>query len=155
MTTPGSNLLLSALKVIQRQALQYFKAQPRTLNQVGQDVVMYDAPIQVFGSFQPVPKSMYEQYGLDFTKDYFIFYSLNDITDVHRDVSGDQIEYNGRRFQCESNTEWFSLDYWKAILCIRVPNPPAIEEQAVLGFNELPQVNSNANFDNGSFADVG
>ena len=117
MGTPGSNLLLQALTVIVPQTIAYYKALPRTTNAVGQYVTTYDSPVNVRGSFQAVPRNMYQAYGLDFQKNYYTFYTLNDIIDLQRDVSNDQIVFNNQRFQCESNNDWFAVDHWKGVLC--------------------------------------
>jgi hypothetical protein len=117
MSVPGSNLLKQALTVIAAQTITYYQALTRTVNTVGQWVTPYAEPVSIRGSFQAVPRNLYQQYGLDFQKDYYTFYSLNDIMDIKRDVSNDQIEFNGLRYQCESNNDWFAVDKWKGILC--------------------------------------
>lgn len=109
-----------AVRLIAQTAIVYYQYTGRTLNEVGQDVVTYAAPVTVLGSYQPVQRAMYEQLGLDFTKNYYNFYVPSDFLDVSRDVSGDQITYNGRRFQCQSNTEWFSIDGWQAVLTVDI-----------------------------------
>lgn len=144
MTVPGSNLLKSALTVIQRSVIQYYAAQSRTLNDVGQWLTVHAQPFEVYGSFQPVPKRLYEAYGLDLQKSYYIFYSLQPIVDVRRDVSNDQLTYQGERFQCESNTGWFRADGWDAVLCCKLDVP--IVATSIFGFGV-----ENQNFKNGNF----
>jgi len=126
MTVPGSNLLAQALGVIASQVISFYKYNGRTSNTVGQYVSVYLAPVDIRGSFQPVPKNLYMAYGLDLQKDYYTFYTLNDLLDINRDVSNDQIVFNNVRFQCESNVEWFSLDKWKAVLCCRLRPEPVL-----------------------------
>ncbi len=117
---PGQNLLNMALTVIARQTLQYYQYASRALNVVGQEVTTYQSPVNMFGSWQPVPRKLYMQYGLDLQKDYFTFYTSNNVLDVVRDVSGDQLVFNGRRYQVESNNDWFELDGWKGVLCCNI-----------------------------------
>jgi len=117
MGTPGSNLLKQALTVIVPQIVTYYRALPRTTNAIGQYVTTYDTPVDVRGSFQAVPRNLYQAYGLDFQKSYYTFYTLNDIIDLQRDVSNDQIVFNSLRYQCESNNDWFAVDHWKGVLC--------------------------------------
>ena len=116
MTVPGSNLLNQALTVIYRQVITYYLAGTRTQNSVGQWVTPYTSS-NIVGSFQPVPKNLYQAYGLDLQKTYATFYTSNNIIDVARDVSNDQIVYNSQRYQCESNNDWFAQDGWKGVLC--------------------------------------
>lgn len=114
---PGCNLLNMALRVIQRQSITYYQFSGRTLNAVGQDVTTYAAPVTIVGSWQPIPRNLNEQWGLDLQKDYFTFFSSNNILDVTRDVSGDQLVFMTKRYQVESDTDWYQLDGWKGIIC--------------------------------------
>lgn len=122
---PGSNLLGRALKVIAKQTLSYYKFAGRTLNDVGQDITAYDAPVDIKGSFQAVNQSLYEMNGLDLQKSYFIFYVEQGLMDIERDTSGDQLEFFGRRYQVQSNAEWIDIDGWIGLLCVEVKNPNA------------------------------
>lgn len=145
MPIPGQNLLNMALTVIAKQPMRYYRALGRTLNSVGQDITQY-APVQtIYGSWQPVPRRLYEQFGLDLQKDYFILYTSNNVIDITRDVSGDQLAFDGQRYQCESNTEWFHLDGWNGILCVHLGDDTASTTVWGLGIY-------NQNFGNGNFA---
>lgn len=117
---PGSNLLNSALSAISSQLVEYHKFQGTSINSIGMEITTYEDPIFIWGSFQPVQRSMYEQYGLDFSKTYANFYSSNNIISVDRDVSGDQIIFQGDKYQCESNTKWYGIDGWNAVLLVKV-----------------------------------
>lgn len=114
------NLLNVALSVVGRQSFNYIAFTSRTPNAVGQDVATYAAPVALTGSVQPVPRSLYQQYGLDFQRDYLIFYVSQNAIDVTRDVSGDQMQFNGNLYQCVSETDWFPMNGWTAILCVKI-----------------------------------
>lgn len=146
---PGQNLLNMALTLIQRQAVTYYQCSGRTQNSVGQDVASYNRPVAITGSFQPVPRSLYEQYGLDLQKEYYIFYVSKDTIDVGRDVSGDQLAFNGARFQCESNNAWFPMDGWNGVICVYIGQDTA--DQVVWGFGSTSSPNSYRNFGRGNF----
>lgn len=120
MSIPGSDILNDALSVISSQAITYYKFTGRTLNNVGQDIATYDEPATIYGSFQPIPRNLYQQLGLDLQKSYFNLFTSNNIVDVGRDVSGDQINFQGQMYQCESLTEWFDMDGWVAIRCVAI-----------------------------------
>ena len=111
-------MLNMALTVISKQTIQYYQYSGRTLNAVGQDVTTYLSVVNLVGSWQPVPRKLYIVYGLDLQKDYFTFYTSNNLLDITRDVSGDQIAFMGRRYQVESDNDWFQLDGWKGVLCV-------------------------------------
>lgn len=148
---PGQNLLNMALTVIAKQTITYYRFASRALNDIGQDVTTYQDPIFIVGSFQPVPRTLYEQYGLDLQKDYFTFYTSTDNYDVRRNVSGDQIAFNGDRYQCESNNEWFALDGWNGILCVKIGEDTPASESVVWGFNSPTDNSTNVNFGHGNF----
>ncbi len=118
---PGMNLLDMAFTVISQQSVLYARSTGRTLNVNGHWVTTYATPITITGSFQPVPRSMYEKYGLDFQKVYYTFYTSNNVKDLQRNVSGDQITFNNQLFQCESNNDWFAQDGWLGVLCVLQP----------------------------------
>jgi hypothetical protein len=118
MSIPGQNILNMALTLINRQTVQYYQFESRALNSVGQDVTTYASVVNLVGSWQPVPRKMYIQYGLNLQKDYYTFYTSNNLLDVTRDVSGDQVAFMGKRYQVESNNDWFQLDGWKGVLCV-------------------------------------
>ncbi len=146
---PGQNLLNMALTIIAKQTITYYRNTGRVLNSVGQDIAEYAPPLFIVGSWQPVPRALYQQYGLDFQKDYFTFYTSNNVLDLERDISGDQIAFNGQRFQCESDNDWYGLDGWKGILCIHIG--PDKKDPVVWGFGTMPPSNTYLNFGNGYF----
>lgn len=121
MPTPGSNVLNAALRALAKQSFTYYAFLCRTPNQIGQDVTRYESPVTVQGSVQPVPRTLYQAYGLDFQRYYVNFYVSKSVLDVARDISGDQIAFGGRRFQCLSKTDWFGQDGWVAVLAVEVP----------------------------------
>ena len=144
MTVPGMNLLRMASTIILKQPIKYYRALGRILNSIGEDVTQYAPYKTIYGSWQPVPRRLYEQFGLDFQKDYFMLYTSNNVIDVGRDVSGDQVSFRGQRYQCESNNEWYQLDGWSGILCVHIGDD--IADMTVWGFGRF-----NRNFGNGNF----
>lgn len=148
MPIPGQNLLNMSLTVIAKQGVRYYEFAARTLNSVGQYITTYNPVRVIYGSWQPVPRRLYEQLGLDWQKDYFVLYTSTNTLDVTRNVSGDQISFNGQRYQCESNTEWFQLDGWNGILCVHLGDDTA--DTSVWGFGSF-----NKNFGHGNFMSRG
>ncbi len=148
---PGSNLLNQALTVIAKQAVIYHKALGRALNDIGQDVTVYDDPVKIYGSFQPVPKNLYDALGLNLQKSYYAFYTSNNVIDLQRNLSNDQLTFGNYRYQCESNTEWFLMDGWKSVLCCQLTSTNENILQSTFGFNTNTITNPNLNFENGDF----
>jgi hypothetical protein len=116
------NLLNMALSIIPKQAFQYYANTGRTIQPNGQYLATYAAPLPLSGSVQPVPRELYERYGLDLIKNYFTFFVSQNVMDITRNFSGDAFVYNGNYFQCEQKTDWFSYNGWDAILAIQVPS---------------------------------
>ena len=120
MSIPGSNLLNMAFTLIAKQTVSYYQYTSRATNAVGQDITTYAAPVSLAGSFQAVPRKLYELYGLDLQKSYFTFYASSNLLDVTRNVSGDQIVYSSRRYQIESANDWYAMGGWKGVLCVDI-----------------------------------
>jgi hypothetical protein len=121
MPVPGNNLLATALTIIAPYTLQYYQANGRALNDLGEYVTTYAAPVNVKGSFQPVPRNVYDLYGLDWQKSYFVFYTQSNMIDVQRDKTPDKLVNGSQTYVCESNTaDWFQIDRWKSLLCVLV-----------------------------------
>lgn len=150
---PGSNLLNMALRVIAKTPINYYQAVARPLNNIGQNVTLYAPVVMIFGSFQPVAREMYEILGLDLQKNYFRLFAPNNIIDIGRDVSADQIDFQGVRYQCESATPWYGIDGWVEMLCIDIGD---VELGDVFGFNDYTTypnlINDNQNFFLSNFA---
>lgn len=120
MGIPGINLLNKAMMVIAKQQVLYTKFMDRTKNDEGIWVPNYLPPAPLMGSFQAVPRRMYEFYGLDAQKNYATFYVSANLTDLARDVSCDQIYYAGKAYAVESANDWFAMDGWEGVLCVEV-----------------------------------
>lgn len=122
MNIPGANILNMAMSVLGNQTFQYKQFAGRNTNAIGLDVASYNALVTVTGSVQPIARNLYSQMGLDLQKNYVNVYVSKNISDIERNISGDQFLFNGRTFQCISKTDWFGMDGWDVILCIEVPN---------------------------------
>lgn len=146
---PGQNLLNMALRMIASQGLVYYHYLGRTQNSVGQDISQYSDGVKIVGSFQPVQRSLYEALGLDFQKDYWNFYASANLLDIGRSVSGDQIAFNGQRYQCESDADWYQIDGWKGSIFVHIGLDNA--DINVFGYGIKPSENTNINFGNGNF----
>lgn len=146
---PGQNLLKMALTMVQRQGLTYYQASGRVLNSLRQYVTTFAPGVTMYGSWQPVPRNLVKLYGLDLQKNYFTFYTSNNVLDLDRDITADQVAFNGQLYQVESNNDWFQLDGWKGILCVHIGED--VKQPNVFGFGTTPASTTYVNFDNGNF----
>ena len=101
----------------------------------------------MYGSWQPVPRDTVRQYGLDLQKDYYTFYTPNNVLDLARNITADQVAFNGQLFQVESENDWYALDGWKGILCVFIGTDT--QQADIFGFGG--EDNNYTNFGNGNF----
>lgn len=120
MAVPSSNLLKTAMRVIKMQDITHYAWLGRTVNSIGYDVDNYAAAQTIKGSFQPVPRARYAALGLDFSKSYVTVYTTTPIGCVDRDRSGDILSFNGRRYKCESPTDWIGVDGWTGVYAVDI-----------------------------------
>lgn len=124
MLVPGSNLLNMALSIQGKQTVLYSKWLERTENEIGYDVSKYGRADKVQGSFQPVPRSVYQVYGLDLSRNYATFYVSKNMLGVERDVGGDRVLYNGKEWQALAPNDWFAQDGWVGMLLVEFKKTP-------------------------------
>lgn len=118
MTTPGSNILNRATRLIAQQSVDYYQDIGRVNNEIGLDVTNYAPPVSILGSVQAVPLNDYVELGLDFGKTYLNLYTNTTLIGVERDVSGDVFVFSGRVYQCRSITNWKSMDGWNQVTAV-------------------------------------
>ncbi len=118
---PGGNLLNLAMTAVAKQQLQYVAYTGRVLAGNGDYVPAYAPPAVIYGSIQPVKRSLYSQMGLDFQKNYHNIFVPKDVLNIQRASAGDQFVYNRQTFQVLSNEAWFQMDGWDQTLCVEVP----------------------------------
>lgn len=120
MNVPGSNLLAMALTVITPQTIILYSATGRTQNERGSWVTSYAAPVPIEGSWQPVDQSKIQYLGLDTTKRYFNFFTLETIESVNTGESPDLAERNGRKYSTVGDTPWNDIDGWQSAMFIDI-----------------------------------
>jgi hypothetical protein len=120
MTTPGSNLLRRASRLIKFQEVQYYSAAERVLNAARQWVPGFGTATPLKASVQAVNRSSYAEMGLNFNSFYVQVYAMLNMVDLQRDSSGDRFIYNGDLYQMENGQSWFEQDGWATCLAVRI-----------------------------------
>lgn len=120
MSLPGMNLYVMATQIIAKQDYTYFAFVSRALDARGVWVVTYAAGIALRDSIQAVSRTLYETLGLDLSRYYVMIYTDNPLIVVDQGTSGDQIEFEGARYQLESETDWRPQDGHSGVLAIRL-----------------------------------
>lgn len=121
---PGANLLGMALSVIQPQALQHRAFVSREENSAGDSEAIFAAPASIDGSMQPVERKLYQQLGLNLSKNYSTLYVFGTVQPTARDRDGDLILYAGKTWQCESERDWSACGEYRKILCVETTEAP-------------------------------
>ena len=118
---PGNNILNAAFSAIGKQTVQYTKYLGKATNAAGLDEPNFAAAVPVLGSVQAIPRSKYEYLGLDFQKNYVMFYTSSCVLDLQRDVAGDRFTFGKKKYQCQSKTDWCAIDGWSSVLSVEIP----------------------------------
>jgi hypothetical protein len=116
---PG-NILARAFTLIPPIPIGWNQATSRVTNSIGLDVTAYAATQTIQASVQPMPRTLIQFLGLDVNKDYITVYANALLSDVARDISGDQLIYNGRIWQILSNTEWQPYAGFQGTMAVNV-----------------------------------
>lgn len=117
---PGFNLYKMATRLIGTSPYTFFAQASRGLDDRGVWVTSYAAGVELSDSIQSVSRGIYEKLGLDLDKYYLMIYTDNPLLVVERDTSGDQIEFQGERYQLLDNTDWRPQDGWSGVLAVRL-----------------------------------
>lgn len=120
MSLPGINVYALATRLIGKQDYIYYKQLTRDLDDRGIYISTYAAGVPLKDSIQPVKRILYSQMGLDRDRYYIFIYTESPLLVVERGTSGDQIEFNGARFELQSNTDWIPQDHWEGVLAVRL-----------------------------------
>ncbi len=123
MSVPGSNLLSAAFDLICADSLPLYRYEGKTLNSIGYDVRTYSRPVTISGSVQAVDRNFYTAQGLDFSKRYVQVWTESNVDDIYRGRSGDQITWNGNRWEIMGENNWHPIDGWNSFLAVQVPTP--------------------------------
>lgn len=118
---PGANLLGMALRHIRPQTLQYRAFVSRDENAAGDTVATFATAADIQGSMQPVDKKLYQELGLNLSKNYWTLYVFGDVQPTARDRDGDLVLFAGLTCQCESDRNWSAVGEYRKILCVEVP----------------------------------
>lgn len=116
------NVLARALKIIPKQKVTYKKFKKVTVNLIGNQVNVYEAPITVEGSIQPTDQDTLYKLGIANTGDIYTVYLRGSAVSIAQIQSNDLIiGSNGQVYNIFRSDIWF--DYpdqdWNRVLVKR------------------------------------
>jgi hypothetical protein len=88
--------------------------------------IYFEPPMQARASVQPVPRDLIVRLGFDLEGEYITVYTDQQLTmrDVARGRAPDMVDFNGLRFNVESNTNWVDQNGWRgSVCCLLGPTP--------------------------------
>ena len=121
MNIPGANLLSIASRVIRFETLGHRAFVSRSANSAGDFVSTFAESVDIQGSMQPIERKLYQQLGLNLSKNYATLYTSAALKATDRDREGDLITFAGKTWQCESDQNWAAMDGFTKMLCVEVP----------------------------------
>lgn len=124
----GMNLLSLAGSVIEKQSVMWTRFRERVQNDRGHWITEYHDPVEIRGSWQPVPESTIRDLGLDTTRRYHNLYSSHAIKNIARGSSPDLIEQGGFLHEVVGRTDWYEQNGWREILCVEIGPVEANDE---------------------------
>jgi E217 collar protein gp28 len=116
----GQSLLKMAQRLIPPEQVELSKWLSNSPLTTGVKKPVFADPVCIAANVQAVPRTMYETLALDFQKDYVILYTSTPLRDLERNDGCDRIDYGGRRYTVESNTDWTNQDGWLGSICVDV-----------------------------------
>jgi hypothetical protein len=121
MNIPGANLLSIAARVLRFETVGHRAFTGRAVNAAGDWVSTFAASVDISASVQAVNTKLYQQLGLDLTKNYIMIYTSANVLGTDRDREGDLITFAGATWQAQSGQDWRPMDSFRKMLCIEVP----------------------------------
>lgn len=121
MNIPGANLLSMASRVIRFETIGHRAFVSRVANSAGDFVSTFAPSVDIQGSMQPLNKKLYQELGLNLSKNYIMLYTSAALSPPVRDHEGDLLTFGGKTWQCESDQSWAAIDGFTKMLCVEVP----------------------------------
>jgi hypothetical protein len=119
----GGHILKRAMQLTGSERIGYSKFCNKETNSAGYDVPVYSAPIFITAQPQAVSRSQIAYNGLDFERDYMMFYTESPVNDLHRDGEADRLFYDAQTFEVVANTAWRKPQGFVGVMAVRIVLP--------------------------------
>jgi hypothetical protein len=115
-----NNLLAQAHQLIPYQRIQFSRwlGSTKTANLLEKD--KYAPPVSSRVKINAVKTKLSRELGLDYKKTYVRLFSTPKVSGLSRISSGDQFNFDGAKWQVESQTGWKASAGWDSFLCVKV-----------------------------------
>lgn len=112
----ATNILKLAMSVIPPRDIEWLQFDKITTNEFGLDVPTYKAPQIIKASVQAVPNSMYQELGIDFTKNLLSVHANADIQDTSTQKVADRLLIDGKYYNVVQKVDWFHFNGWVDVI---------------------------------------
>lgn len=116
----GFNVLEAALNAIGRDGFSYLKFEGQQAGPSGFKRQTFAAPVVVLGSVQPMNSKDVMDRGLTDTESYIVARGSLTFLEGGRDVSSDQVEFSGDKYQVISVAPWNGQNGWSMAVCQKI-----------------------------------
>jgi hypothetical protein len=120
MKVLGGHILKRAMATVGSERPQWFKFLSKTENAAGYDVATYADPVYITAQPQAISRAQIQYNGLDFEKNYMMFYTEAPVNDLMRDGEADRICYKGQMFEVVANTAWKKPQGFVGVMAVQV-----------------------------------
>jgi hypothetical protein len=115
-----SNLLIEAHSLIPYESAVYFKwlKSEKNSNLLMKNEFAQGKKTKV--KINAVKSGLVRELGLDYKKNHRMLYSVPKVSGLSRVNSGDQLEFEGKRWKVETQTGWFATAGWDSFVMVEI-----------------------------------
>lgn len=113
-----SNLQALASAVIPQQVVLHHRYAGNVTNNMGYKVPIYDDPVEITGSFQPMTAQDAAKLGLSFRQVNATLYTSAPIALAGEGTQPDRIEYGGKLYDVIGITDFKAQDGWSQYVLV-------------------------------------
>ena len=106
----------------------YYKYLSQTINEIGLEEPRYDEPLTYIASVQAVSNKLYEQMGLDLTKNYKTVYCPELVRSLAEQDQPDKIYYNDFWFEVVENQNWWETNGFTKFIMVEIKRDRPADE---------------------------
>lgn len=115
-----NNILALAMTVIPKQQAQLYRWQGKVINSRGLEEDVFDTPVALVGSIQPVDRTRLAFFGLNEAQSYISIYTTEPLRALTDTTNPDQVEYEGRRYGIMSCADWQAPAGYTGVLAVEI-----------------------------------
>lgn len=113
-------ILPLAMTVLPKQTAKLYRWKDRSVNSRGLEEDVFETPVALAGSIQPVDRTRLAFFGLNEMQSYISIYTTEPLRAMTDTANPDQVEYAGRRYGVMSCADWQAPAGYTGILAVDI-----------------------------------